>query len=705
MKKNTRTNRLADETSPYLLQHAHNPVDWYPWEEEALARAREEDKPIFLSIGYAACHWCHVMEHESFENEEIAVILNRGFVCIKVDREERPDLDEIYMTAVVAMTGQGGWPMTVFLAPDLKPFMGGTYFPPEDRWGRIGFRRLIDRISGLWSEEEGRRKLLQNSEALHNIVAERSSGTEPVEVTGKLDGELIVNAVKELRGSFDERWGGFGPPPKFPPSGAISALLRYHVRSGLREPLEMAVSTLDRMCEGGLYDHLAGGFHRYSTDEMWLVPHFEKMLYDNAQLASVYLEAYQVTSDPRYARVAREIFGYEMTYMTDPAGGLYSTEDADSEGGEGLFYLWTREELEDILGRDDSRMFAAFYGIEEDENFSSPEPYHKGLNILHLGAGLTELAKEFGLDEVELGKRLAAMRGKLLTRRDLRKRPGLDDKIITSWNALMISAFARAYQVLGDEEYLRAAVHAAGFIRTSMRTADGRLLRTHRKGRSRLNAYLEDYAFTVQAFIDLYEAGFDPAWIVSADELAGEMIEQFRDQAAHGFYNTGALHTDLIVRTQTAHDGAIPSPQGVAVRSLLRLGRLLDKTGYIDLAEQTLRAHLVPMRQAPRGHLSLLSCVDYFSHPVKEIAIVGRQDSPDTKRLLRALHSRFLPDRVIAFRDPGKDEGQELARLIPLLSGRELVDGRAAAYVCENNACRQPVATPEDLTDLLKLTS
>jgi uncharacterized protein YyaL (SSP411 family) len=699
------TNQLIHETSPYLLQHAHNPVDWFPWGEEALDRARSEDKPIFLSIGYAACHWCHVMEHESFENPEVAETLNRSFVSIKVDREERPDLDDIYMTAVVALTGQGGWPMTVFLAPDLKPFMGGTYFPPEDRWGRIGFHRLISRIAQLWENPEERIKLLQNAEALHDIVVDRTSGIAPEDRDGVLDQGLVASAVRELSASFDKRWAGFGSAPKFPPSTAITTLLRDFASTRDPSSLEMAVSTLDRMHAGGLYDHLAGGFHRYSTDEMWLVPHFEKMLYDNAQLVAVYLDAYQVTSDSRYARVAQEIFDYEMTYMTDINGGIYSTEDADSEGREGVFYLWGHAELEEVLGREDLRVFAARYDIEKAGNFSSPEPYHKGLNILHLRTGLAEVAQRFGLSQAELEQRLTSMRKKLTAARNLRIRPGLDDKIIASWNGLMISAFARGHQVLGEGKYLVAANRAAVFILDRMRTAEGRLLRTYRGGRSRLPAYLEDYAYVAQACLDLFEAGFDPAWIEAAEDLTREMVEQFWDREAYGFYNTGALHENLIMRMKSTQDGAIPSPLAVAVRTLLRLGRLLDNSEYLDMAEQTLKANLTYMRRAPRGHLSLLSCVDTLVSPVKEIAIVGKQGAEDTQRLVQALHRLYLPNRIIAFFDPEQAAAQDLSLKIPLMRGRSLVDGRAAAYVCQNYACQQPVTTPEGLIEALNLTS
>jgi len=700
-KKHKFTNKLIDETSPYLLQHAHNPVNWYPWGEEALTKAKRENKPIFLSIGYAACHWCHVMERESFENEEIAEILNKNFVSIKVDREERPDLDEIYMAAVVALTGSGGWPMTVFLTPELKPFLGGTYFPPEDRGGRTGFKNLITGISDLWENREDREKLLKNANVLSNIIEERTSGDVPVNKDTKLNKELLENAVRELEASFDKRWGGFGNAPKFPPSNAIAILLRDYHHTGRKKSLEMATFTLDKMYEGGMYDHLLGGFHRYSTDEMWLVPHFEKMLYDNAQLAVAYIEAYQLTGSKRYARVAKEIFDYEMTYMTDSTGSIYSTEDADSEGKEGIFYLWDYDELEKILSEDETKIFSNYYGVKKAGNFSSHEQYHKGLNILHIQRDLATVAKEFKMGKKELEKALKSIKKTLVNIRDKRIRPGLDDKIITSWNALMISAYARGFQVFEEKKYLKAAEKAASFIMNKMRTTDGRLLRTHREGKSKLHAYLEDYAYTVQALIDLYEAGFNDKWLIAADELAKEMIDQFWDNKVAGFFNTGKHHKNLIARTKSMEDRAIPSPAAIAARGLLLLSKLYDKKEYFEKAIQTLKANHIYMERVPRGYLSLLSCVDLLVYPAKEIVIVGKRNSEDTKMLLRAVNSHFVPNRVIAFIDPDQADAKKLIQKIPLLAGRNLIDGKAAAYVCENFVCKLPVTTPRALLEQL----
>ncbi len=695
--KHKHTNKLINETSPYLLLHAHNPVDWYPWSEEALAKAKKENKPIFLSIGYAACHWCHVMERESFENEKIAEILNKHFISIKVDREERPDLDDIYMTAVVAISGSGGWPMTVFLTPDLKPFYGGTYFPPEDKWGRVGFKNLILRLNDFWQNDQSRAKLHQDAETLGQIIEQRTSISLPVDEDAQLDRVLLANAARKLEKTFDDKWGGFSSAPKFPPSNAVMFLLRDYFHAGNKLSLEMATFTLDKMFEGGMYDHLAGGFHRYSVDHEWLVPHFEKMLYDNAQLAVVYIEAFQVTGKKKYARIAKEIFDYEMTYMTDTSGGIYSTEDADSQGKEGIFYLWKRDELDGILGRKEAEIISRYYNVKKLGNFSSHEDYHKRFNILHIRKDAATVAKELDMTESQLENTLSSIKKKLLDVRDKRVRPGLDDKTITSWNALMISAFARGYQVFADERYLNAAERAAAFVMDIMRTKDGKLLRTYRAGKSKFYAYLEDYAFAIQSFINLYEAGFDEYWLFAAEELTEEMIAQFWDEKSSSLFNTGQYQKNLIVRTKSLNDGAIPSPVSVAIDSLLRLGKLLDREEYFKKARRLLKTNHPYMEKAPQGYLALLMNVDSLIYSPKEIAIVGRMDSEDTKTLLKAIHSRFIPNRVIALLDPTSTDAAELAKKIPLLSGRELVDGKATAYVCENFTCQLPVTSPEEL--------
>ncbi len=700
-KKHCHTNHLTNETSPYLLQHAHNPVDWYPWRDEALSLAKKENKPIFLSIGYSACHWCHVMEKESFQNEEIAEFLNKNFISIKVDREEHPDLDEIYMTAVAAISGSGGWPLTVFLTPDLKPFYGGTYFPPEDKWGRIGFKNLLVRISEFWHDEQSKNKLLLDAELLTQNIEQQTSKALPIDDRATLGRKLLAHATHKLGKSFDKEWGGFSRAPKFPPSNAISFLLRDYYHTGNSHSLEMASLTLDKMCEGGIYDHLAGGFHRYSVDPIWLVPHFEKMLYDNAQLAEVYTEAYQVTENAKYARIAQETLDYVMTDMTDDTGGIYSSEDADSQGKEGIFYLWKRDELDQILGKKDADIFASYYNVKKDGNFPSHEPYHQGLNILHIQKNLGAVAREFKGEEEDLEVALSSMRKKLLKVRKERGRPGLDDKVITSWNALMISAYSRGYQVFEDEKYLNAAENAASFLMNRMRTEDGKLLRTFRKEQRKLPAYLEDYAYTSRALIDLYEATFNENWLFKAEELAEEMIDQFWDENSAGFFNTSGLHKNLIVRTKSMNDSSLPSPTGVAVEIFLRFNLLFDKKTYLKKAQRILKASLPYMEKAPQGYLTLLSGAGFLLYPPKEIAIAGKRDSEDTKRLLRAIQACFVPNRIIAFMDPESVNAPQLSEKIPLLAGRKPIEGKAAAYLCENFTCKLPVTDPEELVNQL----
>ncbi len=689
------TNRLAKETSPYLLQHAHNPVDWYPWGDEAIAKARAEDKPIFLSIGYSACHWCHVMEHESFESESVAEIMNANFVCVKVDREERPDIDEIYMTAVQIMTGSGGWPMSVWLTPDLKPFYGGTYYPPEDNYGRPGFKTVLNSVAQAWKDR--RLDVNKSADQLTQYIKQSTSARagEP----GELSYDLIKDAVDELSASYDHSFGGFGNAPKFPSAPSIALCLRHYYNTGDTIALEMATFTLTRMYCGGMYDHLGGGFHRYSVDAQWLVPHFEKMLYDNAQLAPVYLEAYQATGDPLFARAAREIFDYELRDMQDANGAFHSTEDADSEGEEGKFYIWTQAEIMSILGDADGYLFCQYYNVRNDGNFNSHEKYHAGQNILHVTRPADAVAKEFSMSVGDFEKKLAECRAKLLAVRDKRVHPGLDDKILTSWNGLMISALAQGYQVLGDVRYRDAAERAAKFILSDMRK-DGKLLRTHRKGESRLLAYLDDYAFTEIALVDLYEATFDEQWLNAADDLARGMIDQFWDKENGAFFSTTDDHTNLITRTKPTYDGAEPSGNSMAVIALQRLAKLRDNAEYRDKALQVLKANHENLGSSPRAYMKMLCAVDFEINAPKEIAIVGAAGSDATRALLAALHKSFIPNKVVAFADTAKADG-DLGKRIPLLADKIEVNGKPAAYVCKNYTCQRPVTTPEDLTKSL----
>ena len=683
------TNKLGNETSPYLLQHAHNPVDWYPWGEEALARANAEDKPILLSIGYSACHWCHVMERESFENEEIAAIMNRHFVNIKVDREERPDLDEIYMNAVQIMTRQGGWPMTMFLTPELHPFYGGTYFPPDDRYGRPGFANVLQAVATAYRDRRGdiAKQAVQIVEHLTQMSSASDHGHE-------LTGDLLEGAFRHFRSTFDSHYGGFGNAPKFPPSMGLPFLLRYWERTGNSDALEMAELTLEKMARGGMYDQLGGGFHRYSTDAVWLVPHFEKMLYDNAQLVVAYLEAYQATKKPFYREIAAETLDYVLREMCDADnGGFYSAQDADSEGVEGKFFVWSLDEVERILGREKAEIFCEFYDITGSGNF-------EGENILHIQTPSDIFAKKLRVDEAELEEILLKGKQKLFEVREGRIKPGLDDKILTSWNGIMIRGMAFGYQLLNDRRYLDAAEKSADFILTELSQADGLLLRTYRAGKSHLNAYLEDYSYLSAGLIALYEASFNPRWLREAARLAEVMIEQFWDTSSSGFYFTGKAHESLIVQSKSAYDSATPSGTAMAVHSLLRLAKHLDRADFHDKAVQALSLYYHQMENAPSGSGQLLCELEFLLSTPKEIAIVGETNADDTMAILREIHGRFLPNKIVALLDPSAAQSSADASM-PLTVGKKQIDGRATVYVCENYACQTPTTEIGELGTLL----
>ena len=678
------TNRLIAATSPYLLQHAHNPVDWFPWGEEALARAREEGKPILLSIGYSACHWCHVMERESFEDEAIAELMNRHFVSVKVDREERPDLDDVYMAATLAMNqGQGGWPMTVFLTPDQEPFFAGTYFPPEDRWGRPGFSTVLKHVAELW--EKDRESVKQQGAQLAEYLRENAQAAPG----GAVGEEALRAAADQLGREFDPRGGGFGPAPKFPPSAALSLLLRVHRRFGDERALEMVRKTLDAMARGGIYDQVGGGFARYSTDARWLVPHFEKMLYDNAQLARAYLEGFQATGDDFYRRIAAETLDYVLREMTDPAGGFYSATDADSEGEEGRFFVWTPAEVREALGDQElARRFCAYYDITEAGNWD-------GKSIPNAPRALDEVARELGITAGELERSLADARARVYEARRRRVPPGLDDKVLTAWNGLMISAFAEGSRVLGDERYLEAARRAAGFLLGTLRRPDGRLLRTWRAGRAHLDAYLEDYAFFAEALVDLYEAGGAPRCLDEAAALAERVREDFAAEEG-GFFSTARGHESLIVRPREGHDGAIPSANAAAAMALARLSYHLDRPDLREDAVRAVRAWGKPIGRQPRSFAKSLAVVDFLLEGPTELALVGAAGEAGFDALRREIGSRYLPNRIVAHRDPAGGEARS-----PLLRGKTLVNGRAALYVCRDYACQQPVTDPAKVSEAL----
>ena len=679
-------NRLANETSPYLLQHKENPVDWYPWGEEALYRARTEGKPILLSIGYAACHWCHVMEHESFEDAETAALMNERFVSIKVDREERPDLDTIYMAAVQAITGQGGWPMTVFLTPDGEPFYGGTYFPPEPRHGMPAFRTVLTSVATAYAEKR--------DDIARNVAALREHLQTGLQFAGQQDGESATSAaldaaIDAIAREFDWVNGGLRGAPKFPQPMTLDFLLRQYLRTGSVQTLDMAERTLQKMAGGGIYDQLGGGFHRYAVDAVWLVPHFEKMLYDNALLVPVYLHAYQITGNDFYRRVVTETLDWVMREMVDPAGGFYSTLDADSEGHEGKFYVWTPDELTAILGADDARLVAAYYDVTARGNF-------EGMNILHVGAPLPAVAERVGVDPAAVQVALDRARPLLLAARERRVHPGRDEKVLTAWNGLMLRAFAEAAAILERLDYRATAERAADFALRALRR-DGLLLRTYKEGQSKLNGYLEDYAFLADGLLALYEATFDPRWLAEAHVLAETMVAQFWDDTDGGFFDTGRSHEALIARPKSVFDNAIPAGNSVAVSVLQWLAVLFDDSAYEEKANRVLRGLWEPMTRYPSGFGRILCALDFQLAMPQEVALVGEPDAPDTTALVNILRRRFRPNTVIALRRPDASEDDSPA----LLRNRDQIDGQATAYVCERYACQLPVTTPDALAEQL----
>jgi uncharacterized protein len=675
-----RPNRLIDETSPYLLQHAHNPVDWYPWGEEALARARSEDRPILLSVGYAACHWCHVMERESFEDPDTAALMNERFVNVKVDREERPDVDAIYMDAVQAMSGHGGWPMTVFLTPDGEPFFAGTYFPPEDRHGMPGFRRVLEAISEAWRErrDEARTQARRVVEAIGRTGQLRASA-DP------LSEDVLRGAFSTLVRAFDPEWGGFGGAPKFPQPMTVEFLLRCHLR-GYEGALQMAEVTLDRMANGGIHDQVGGGFHRYAVDGRWHVPHFEKMLYDNAQLARLYARAWLLTGTDRYRAVATSTLDYLLRELRHPGGGFWSSQDADSEGIEGKFFVWSHDELVEVGGE----AVASYLG-------AVPEGNWEGTNVLWTPLPAHLVAAEEGIDEEELLARVDAARAELFARRERRVRPATDDKVLAGWNGLAISAFAEAGRAYGEDRYTEAAVDAAAFVLSNLRRDDGRLLRAWRDGRTGGPAYVDDHALLATAFLDLYETTFDLRWFVEASRLIDTMLELFADAERGGFFQTGSDAEDLVVRPKEMYDNALPSGNSAAAEVLQRLALLTGESRYERAGADALRLVRGMMERAPTGFGHALGALDLYVSAAKEVAIVGDPSADDTRRLVEEVWRRFQPNRVLAVAAPDDDA----TRTVPLLADRPQVDGRATAYVCERFVCQRPVTDPSDLAELL----
>ena len=709
-------NRLAGEKSPYLLQHAHNPVEWYPWGEEAFKKARLESKPIFLSIGYSTCHWCHVMERESFEDPATAALMNEHFVSIKVDREERPDLDSLYMQAVMQMTGQGGWPMSVFLTPDREPFYGGTYFPPENRWGHPGFKSLLNGIAEAW---KNRREEVWKS-GREMVVALQTQAQAAAAASGEPPSEkILAEAFRHFSEAHDETYGGFLPAPKFPRSHALSLILRYWKRSGDPRALKIAEKTLQAMAAGGIYDHLGGGFHRYSTDAQWHVPHFEKMLYDQALLARTYLEVVQATGSEEYARPAREIFEYVLREMTGPEGGFYSAEDADSAElenevpgtetvpgtpvlkKEGAFYVWTAKEIQQLLGSGDGELFNFLYGVQLHGNVAGdPMGEFGGKNILFRAHSAREAGAKFRRPEKEIEETEARCRRKLFEARVRRPRPHLDDKVLVDWNGLMISSLAFGSRVLDEPRYAEAARRAASFVLKKMVRADGRLLHRYRAGESGIPGHLEDYAFLIHGLVDLYEATFDPRFLAEANRLTGEMVRLFWDDERGGFFMTGTDAEKLLVRQKEIYDGAVPSGNSVAALDLIRVGRLTSQQNLEEKAGRLMKEFSGLLRAQPTAFPQMLIALDFALGPSSEIAIAGPPEDPATRRMLREVYRPFLPDKVVALHPPG-EAGRAAESLIPFLKERTMREGKPAAYICRNYACKLPTTDVEKLKELL----
>jgi uncharacterized protein len=724
-------NRLSNEKSPYLLQHANNPVEWFPWGKEAFEKARRENKPIFLSIGYSTCHWCHVMAHESFEDAATAEIMNREFVNIKVDREERPDVDRVYMTFVQATTGGGGWPMSVWLTPQLEPFVGGTYFPPEDRFGQPAFKKVSQRIAEAWKND--REKISQQGA---NIVDALREAAKDQTSAGRIDAAILESAYQQFARTFDAHEGGFGGAPKFPRPVTLNFLTRFHARNPDSDPgqhaLEMVLLTLRKMASGGMHDHIGGGFHRYSVDGHWHVPHFEKMLYDQAQLASAYLDAFQISGDTEFAATARDILDYVRRDMTSPEGGFYSAEDADSpiaagiadpghsKNAEGAFYVWTTQEIDDALG-EDARVFSFHYGVEENGNApagTDPHGEFIGKNILIERHSIAETARfrsrggvppvrpsgvspVDGKEEDSVARLLAQSRQKLFSMRNKRPRPHLDDKIIAAWNGLMISAFARVAQALDDASYLETATRAAEFIRANLYDESRQVLfRSYREGRGEVEGFADDYAFVIQGLLDLYEASFEIRWLKFALELQGQMDTLFLDNENGGYFTVTGHDSNILLRMKEDNDSAEPAASSVAALNLARLAAIRNDAELLARAKKTVNAFARQVAHFPSALPQMLVAFDFLEGSPRQIVIAGDFDSPETKALLAEGHRHFLPNKVLLLADGA--EGQSyLGETNEAIRAMSMVGGNSAAYVCENFACKAPVTDVSELRKLL----
>jgi uncharacterized protein YyaL (SSP411 family) len=681
----TKYNRLINESSPYLQQHATNPIDWYPWSAEAFERAKREDKPIFLSIGYSTCHWCHVMEHESFSDFEVAALLNRHFVSIKVDREERPDIDKIYMTVTQAMTGRGGWPMSVILTPDKKPFFAGTYFPKSSRWGRPGLMDLLPKIVDVWRND--RENVLKNADQITDLLI-RLSNRKPGEVP---DAQILAKAQNRLVEIYDPEFGGFGKAPKFPTPHILTFLLRQYHHSGEKKLLAMVEKTLKEMRMGGIFDQVGFGFHRYSTDARWRVPHFEKMLYDQALLAIAYIEAYQVTGNSFYARTAREIFTYILRDMTASEGGFYSAQDADSEGVEGKFYLWSFAQIQEILTQRDAQLYQSIFNISVDGNFASPD--HEGTNatnIPHLKKPLSEISKDLKLPQADLQNRLERIRQKLFQTRKNRIHPFKDDKILTDWNGLMIAALAKAGKVFDDPHYTRAAHQAADFVLDRLRDDNGRLLKRYRQGKAGVAAQLSDYAFVTWGLLELYENTYKTRFLKEAVGLNDLMLAHFWDHKNGGFFMTADDGETILVRHKDVYDGAIPAGNSVALLNLMRLSRMTGNKDYAARAEKIVKAFAADIQGYPAGHAQFMAGLIFALNLNYEIVIVGKAGAKDTLDMLAALRREFMPETVVLFIPTDQITASEINNLAPFTRSMKALNNRATAYVCQDFYCKLP---------------
>lgn len=688
-------NRLASEKSPYLLQHAQNPVDWYPWCDEAFLQAALQNKPVFLSIGYSTCHWCHVMAHESFEDQDVACLMNDAFICIKVDREERPDIDSTYMTACQIMTQSGGWPLTIIMTPDKKPFFAATYISKQSRFGRVGMLDLIPRIKSLWTVKHT--DVLKAAEDITAVLRDIAQA-DPDKV---LDNAVLHAAYQSLSDSFDSRHGGFGNAPKFPTPHNLMFLLRYWIRTSEPMALHMVETTLQNMRCGGIYDHIGFGFHRYSTDSHWLVPHFEKMLYDQALLCMAYTEAYQATGNSLYATTVCEIITYVLRDMTSPVGGFYSAEDADSAKEEGKFYIWSASEIQKALSSIDSDLFCRIFNIQQNGNFSDESTgIQKKLNILHMRASIKDLAANLKISDSELIKTVEKLCKRLFNHRKKRPHPHKDDKILTDWNGLMIAACAKAGRALGNRKFISAAVNAVDFILSNMLSANGRLLHRYRDTSAAISGQASDYAFFVWGLIELYEATFDVQYLEAACRYTTDFINHFWDDNNGGFYTVADDAEPLIVRQKEIYDGALPSPNAVAMLNLLRLSRMTGNADYEKKAASISRAFSRSVRQAPSAHTMLMIAQDFASTPGKEIVIIGKETDLDTKKMLTALSIRFMPYAITLFR-PSNAKNHALNDLCPFIRPMQALNGSATAYVCTNFSCSSPTTDKAIMLNLL----